>query len=58
MKFCLSQDFYKLNNKLYRQTEVGMGYPLFPLFSDILLDNLERKCILNKFEVMAELILN
>ncbi|XP_050511970.1 uncharacterized protein LOC126888016 [Diabrotica virgifera virgifera] len=53
LQFCLSQDFFVFNNKLYRQPEgLAMGNPLSPLLADLFLDSLETKFVQSRPEII------
>lgn len=46
-KFCLSQDFFTFNDRIYKQEEgLSMGSPVSPLMADIFMDHLENNHIL------------
>jgi hypothetical protein len=44
LKTCVSQNYFKFNEKLFLQTEgLAMGSPLSPLLADIYMDNFEKE---------------
>ena len=47
LNFCLSQDFFSFNNKLYKQPDgLAMGSCLSPFLADLFMDHLENNFIL------------
>lgn len=48
LNFCLSQDFFMFNNKMYKQPDgLAMGSCLSPFLADIFMDYLENQFILS-----------
>ncbi|XP_072389651.1 uncharacterized protein [Diabrotica undecimpunctata] len=53
LKFCLDQDFFQFNQKIYKQpTGLAMGSPLSPFLADIFLDSLEQKFVNNNNKIV------